>query len=42
MKTPSLTDRWRLRLFRNLETTDSGKPLKEAAWRESSGTGPST
>jgi hypothetical protein len=31
METHSLTDRWRHRLFRILETTDSGKPLKEAA-----------
>jgi hypothetical protein len=31
METRSLTDRWRHRLFRILETTDSGGPLKEAA-----------
>ena len=31
METRSLTDRWRHRLFRILESGDSGKPLKEAA-----------
>ena len=31
METHSLTDRWRHRLFRILETTNSGTPLKEAA-----------
>jgi hypothetical protein len=31
METPSLTDRWRHRLFSILETADSGTPLKEAA-----------
>ena len=31
METRSLTDRWRHRLFRILETTDSGSPLKQAA-----------
>jgi hypothetical protein len=31
METHSLTDRWRHRLFRILESDDSGKPLKEAA-----------
>ena len=31
METRSLTDRWRHQLFRILEMTDSGTPLKEAA-----------
>ena len=31
METRSLTDRWRHRLFRILETNDAGMPLKEAA-----------
>src|SRR4051812_32541614 len=31
METRSLTQRWRYRLFRILESTDSGRPLKEAA-----------
>ena len=31
METRSLTDRWRHRLFRILETGESGRPLKEAA-----------